>query len=197
VPPAGVLAASRGAADDALRAGVEAAATRGAADAAGRGAATSRPASPRDSVIISASGLVAGGAAVRGRDAGAATTAGVLAVVGGGGVSGGKASRLGISIGMSTGIGRGWVSKTSGKPMMPIASRTVAPIRRCRARVRACWTASVGAVAAVVSLFCLNTWGLLGATGSVPPGASRCDGCPGAADPERALHPRCRRSRRR
>ena len=30
--------------------------------------------------------------------------------------SGGNASRRGISIGVSTGIGRGWVSKTSGTP---------------------------------------------------------------------------------
>ena len=78
---------------------------------------------------------------------------------GGGIASGGIASWRGISIGMSTGIGRGCVSNTSGKPMTPITSRTTAPIRRRRARVRACWTASAGSILGLSgagSRFCLN-----------------------------------------
>ena len=53
-----------------------------------------------------------------------------------------RLSLRGISIGMSTGIGRGCVSNSSGKPMTPTPTSTAAPIRRCRARVRACCTAS-------------------------------------------------------
>ena len=59
------------------------------------------------------------------------------AVRGGGNGSDGAASLRGISIGMSTGIGRGWVSNSSGKPTTPTPSSTAAPIRRRRARVRA------------------------------------------------------------
>ena len=50
--------------------------------------------------------------------------------------------RAGISIGRSTGIGRGWVSNSNGKPMTPASSSTVAPISRRRARARASRTAS-------------------------------------------------------
>ena len=72
-----------------------------------------------------------------------------LGVRAGGIASGGASSLRGISIGMSTGIGRGCVSNTSGKPTIPITTSTAAPIRRCRARTRACWTASAVSLAAL------------------------------------------------
>jgi len=96
--------------------------------------ATSRPASPRDSVITSAAD-----------EAGAIATAGAGAEANdraGGITSAGALSWRGISIGMSTDTGRGRVSKTSGKPITPMTSNTTAPISRRRALVRACWTAS-------------------------------------------------------
>jgi hypothetical protein len=44
--------------------------------------------------------------------------------------TGGVLLRAGISIGMSTAIGRGWLSKNRGKPITPAATSTLAPIRR-------------------------------------------------------------------
>ncbi|MNV98538.1 hypothetical protein D3C71_1938020 [compost metagenome] len=44
--------------------------------------------------------------------------------------------RSGISMGISTGIGRGWVSNSMGKPITPISTSTAAPINRWRARRR-------------------------------------------------------------
>ena len=44
--------------------------------------------------------------------------------------------RSGISIGMSTAMGRGWVSNSSGKPITPSSTSTPAPISRCLARLR-------------------------------------------------------------
>lgn len=54
------------------------------------------------------------------------------------------ASRRAMSMGVSTGSGRGCVAKIIGKPITPATTSTAAPIRRWRARVRACWTASTG-----------------------------------------------------
>ena len=72
------------------------------------------------------------------------TTAGAAdAVRGGGNGSDGAPSLRGISIGMSTGIGRGCVSNNNGKPITPTPSSTAAPIRRRRARERAACTGSV------------------------------------------------------
>jgi len=74
---------------------------RGVADAAAGDGVTSRPASLRDSVMVSSFAAAAGAAPAASRsDAGGA----------GGATSGGTASLRGISIGMSTGIGRGCVS---------------------------------------------------------------------------------------
>ena len=53
----------------------------------------------------------------------------------------------GISIGMSTAIGRGWVSNSSGKPTMPTPTSTAAPISRRRARVRAACTVAASSTA--------------------------------------------------
>ena len=103
----------------------------------GAAAATSRPASPGVSVTISSR------AVWRPRRAPAPPTQPLRQRRAGGSGSGAARRRLrGISIGMSTGMGRGRVSNTSGKPITPMTSSTTAPIRRRRARVRACWTAS-------------------------------------------------------
>ena len=48
--------------------------------------------------------------------------------------------RSGISIGMSTGMGRGCESNSMGKPITPKPIKTAAPINRCRARWRNCST---------------------------------------------------------
>ncbi|MEO6897666.1 MAG: hypothetical protein ABI218_13570, partial [Caldimonas sp.] len=91
------------------------AATRGF-DATGLGGGISRPASLLDSVMTAsleraaARGAALAGAADAASDGARPPAAGVTR--GGGMASGGNASRRGISIGMSTGIGRGWVSKT-------------------------------------------------------------------------------------
>ncbi|MES2529636.1 MAG: hypothetical protein V4636_01265 [Pseudomonadota bacterium] len=53
--------------------------------------------------------------------------------------------RSGISIGMSTAIGLGWVSNRSGKPITPKRTSTAAPSRRWRARRRMASTLSAGA----------------------------------------------------
>ena len=49
----------------------------------------------------------------------------------------------GISMGISTEIGRGWLSNSSGKPITPTSTSTDAPINRWRARVRMASTLSV------------------------------------------------------
>ena len=48
----------------------------------------------------------------------------------------------GISIGISTEMGRGWLSNSNGNPMTPSKTSTDAPIKRCRARVRMASTLS-------------------------------------------------------
>jgi len=166
-----VLAARRGgsAAGDCAT-GREAARSAGVGRAGGL---TSRPASALDSVMTPSPLRAAGGGgrpavAAAGVEVGAGTLAmpspddGRVGTRAGGIASGGSESRRGISIGTSTGIGRGCVSKTSGKPMMPIASKTIAPISRWRARVRACCTASAGSslgLSGAGSRFCLNMLG--------------------------------------
>ena len=113
-------------------------------------AATSCPASAELSVMTASCAAPAGADAVPGAAPFAFGDApGCVASAGraGGITSGGAASLRGISIGMSSGIGRGWVSNTSGKPMMPTSSRTTAPISRRRACVRARCTASAGSSA--------------------------------------------------
>jgi len=97
----------------------------------------SRPASARLSVMISEGGGASGSGGVTAADL--ARAAGME--------SGAAPSFFGISIGMSTGMGRGWVSNSRGKPMTPMITSTSAPMSRLRARVRACCTAS-GASAA-------------------------------------------------
>ncbi len=82
---------------------------------------------------------------------------------GGGTVNGASASRRGISIGTSTGIGRGCVSNTSGKPMMPIAQqhhRADQPLARARARLlHGVGAARVVGLSGAGSRFCLNMRG--------------------------------------
>ena len=118
-----------------------AAATVGAAGAglAADGRALCTNSSPSVSPLV---------AALRGADArcaaGAATwgTAGVAGLAtgasatGAGTTSGATLLRSGISMGISTGTGRGWVSNSSGNPTTPSSTNTAAPIRRCRARRR-------------------------------------------------------------
>ncbi len=87
----------------------------------------------------------------------AATTAPVFAPVAGavlvvgagveGRASGLALLRSGISIGMSTEIGRGWVSNSKGKPITPTSTSTAAPSSRWRARRRIASILSAGAAA--------------------------------------------------
>ena len=53
--------------------------------------------------------------------------------------------RSGISMGISTGIGLGWLSNSSGKPTTPSKTSTAAPINRCLARRRMVSMLSAGA----------------------------------------------------
>jgi hypothetical protein len=55
--------------------------------------------------------------------------------------------RSGISMGMSTDTGRGWVSNNSGNPITPTSTSTAAPSRRWRARRRMDSTLSAGTAA--------------------------------------------------
>ena len=76
--------------------------------------------------------------------AGSGVALGVAAVValGAGSVKGLTLFLPGISIGISTAIGRGWVSNSKGKPTTPMSTSTTAPIRRCLARLRIASTLS-------------------------------------------------------
>jgi hypothetical protein len=49
---------------------------------------------------------------------------------------GGTLAASGISMGMSTVIGRGWWSNSNGSPTTPSSTKTADPIRRCSARLR-------------------------------------------------------------
>src|SRR5262249_21305210 len=69
-------------------------------------------------------------------------------VRGGGKGNDGAVSLRGISIGMSTGMGRGCVSNSSGNPITPTPRSTAAPTRRRRARERATCPQSAAAVPA-------------------------------------------------
>ena len=98
-------------------AGVGASAFGAGAGATGTGATPAVPATPAAGLILPlATGADGAGRAGTG--------------------SGAALSRSGISIGMSTEIGRGCVSNSSGKPTTPASTSTVAPIRRWRARRR-------------------------------------------------------------
>ena len=63
--------------------------------------------------------------------------------------SGATLLRSGMSICTSTGIGRGWVSNSSGKPTTPTSTSSTAPIKRWRARLRISSMLSAGRVAGV------------------------------------------------
>jgi hypothetical protein len=49
-------------------------------------------------------------------------------------------------MGVSTDIGRGWVSNNKGKPMTATNTKTTEPIRRWRARLRSTSKLSAGVV---------------------------------------------------
>jgi hypothetical protein len=91
------------------------------------------------SVIMPAAATLAGAARLAGVP-GAGSAPGGVAGTG----SGLTLLRSGISIGMSTATGRGWVSNSSGKPITPTSTSTAAPIRRWRARRRMASTLSAG-----------------------------------------------------
>src|SRR5690606_23597801 len=83
------------------------------------------------------------------------TTTGAPAAVGGGvlGNANGLALVLsGISMGISTSIGLGWVSNNSGKPITPTSTSTAAPTRRWRALLRMASILSAGAAATLLAL---------------------------------------------
>ena len=88
------------------------------------------------SVSIAASLAAAGGTTAAGSAGPGARTTSAGANAGVGISTGLPLSLSGISMGISSATGRGWVSKTKGKPITPARTRAAAPTRRCRARWR-------------------------------------------------------------